>query len=326
MDPRTFLPRPRPGVWACAALLLASPLGAAAPTARPQATPAARGANPFFAFCMDTHDSEKRTLAEQAALLKELGYDGAGHLWLAGLPERLKTLEAAGLKLFQVYLRVNIAPGKRPYDPALKKALPLLEGRGVMLALLVNGGRPSDPAGDARAAALVGEIADLARKSGARVALYPHAGFWLERVEDAVRLARKVDRPNVGVMFNLCHWLKTDGGNDVRRVLSQAKDRLFAVGIHGADTAGEIRSGKGKWIQPLGSGSYDMYGLLRLLDGLGYGGPIGLQCYGLRGDARKHLAQSMAAWQALRKRVLTARRTPPAASRPARRGHEGVPD
>ncbi|MCX5758124.1 MAG: hypothetical protein NTU83_06390, partial [Candidatus Hydrogenedentes bacterium] len=71
-------------------------------------------ANPFFALCMDTHDGKHRNLQEQAQLLRELGYDGFGHLWLDDLKERLSTLDAAGLKLFQVYFRVNIAPGAAP--------------------------------------------------------------------------------------------------------------------------------------------------------------------------------------------------------------------
>ena len=32
----------------------------------------AEASPPFFAFCMDTHDSQKRTLEEQASLLKDL--------------------------------------------------------------------------------------------------------------------------------------------------------------------------------------------------------------------------------------------------------------
>ena len=48
---------------------------------------------------MDTHDAQKRSLAQQAEMLKELGYHGAGHLWLPGLAERLATLDAAGLRL-----------------------------------------------------------------------------------------------------------------------------------------------------------------------------------------------------------------------------------
>ena len=82
---------------------------------------------PFFAYCIDTHDSKHRTLPEQAAMIKELGYDGVGHLWLDNVKERLDTLDAAGLKLFQITIRVNIAPDKEPYDKKLKEILPLLK-------------------------------------------------------------------------------------------------------------------------------------------------------------------------------------------------------
>jgi sugar phosphate isomerase/epimerase len=280
-----------PCIVAC--LLLSGRAPAAEPATRAQFK------NPFFALCMDTHDSKKRSLAEQAALLKELGYAGAGHLWLDHLAERLKTLDEAGLKLFQVYFRVNLDPSKPPYDPKLKEALPLLKGRGTMLAVLITGLRPSDPAGDGRAVELVREIADAAKESGVRVALYPHAGDWLERVEDAVRVAKKVDRPNVGAMFNLCHWLRVDEEKNLKPLLESAVPRLFAVTINGADRAADVQAGRGRMIQPLDSGAFDVYGLLRTLKDLGYTGPVGLQCWGIPGDAREHLARSAAAWRKL---------------------------
>ncbi len=255
---------------------------------------------PFFALCMDTHDARKRNLREQAEMLKELGYAGAGHLWLPGVAERLATLDAAGLKLFQIYLSLNIAPdAKQPYDPQLKDVLPLLKNRDVMLAILVTGGKPSDETGDPRAVALLGEIADMARPYGVRVVLYPHVHNWLERVEDGIRLTRKIQRPNVGVMFNLCHWLKLDDDSKLKPLLQAALPYLMAVSINGTDTGAAIRSGKGNWIQPLDSGSYQISGLLQTLRDLGYHGPIGLQCYGIPGDARDHLARSMAAWRKL---------------------------
>ena len=262
------------------------------------ATPAA-SANPFFAFCMDTHDSEKRTLREQAELLAELGYDGAGHLWLEDVEERLRTLDEFGLRLFQIYLRVDLRPDKPPYDPRLKDVLPLLAGRDVMLALLITGMPPSDTAGDPRAVEILREIADMAADSDTRLALYPHSRDWLERVEDGLRLIGRVDRKNVGVMFNLCHWLKVDEEKNLEPLLSSAMPHLFAVSINGTDTGEEIRSGTGNWIQPLDRGSFDMRGFLQNLENLGYQGPIGLQCYGIGGDAREHLARSIAAWRRL---------------------------
>ncbi len=264
-------------------------------------TPARALSNPFFALCMDTHDAKKRSLQQQAELLKELGYDGAGHLWLDNVSERLKTLDAAGLKLFQIYLRVDIAPNaKSPYDARLKEILPLLKGRDTMLALLVTGGKPSDQTLDPRAVELVREIAGLAEPFGLKIALYPHVNDWLERVEDALRVARKVNRPNVGVMFNLCHWLKVDDENNLQPLLAAARPHLFAVTINGSDRGAEIRTGKGRWIVPLDTGDFDMPGFLKALKDLGYAGPIGLQCYGIPGDARDQLSRSMAAWRKLK--------------------------
>ncbi|MBI5383075.1 MAG: sugar phosphate isomerase/epimerase [Verrucomicrobia bacterium] len=259
--------------------------------------------NPFFALCMDTHDAKKRSLPEQAALLKELGYDGAGHLWLDKVDERLKTLDAAGLKLHQIYIRVDVSPdAKQPYDPRLKEILPQLKGRGTQLAALVGGGKPGDESRDPRAVELLREIAALAQPNGLKIALYPHTSDWLERVEDAVRVTRKVDRDNVGVMFNLCHWLRTDQQRNYRALLERVGPKLFAVSLNGADES-DPSPGWSRYIQPLDAGSFDMGQFLHTLRDLGYRGPVGLQCYGLPGDARDHLARSIAAWRKLNQRA-----------------------
>jgi len=262
-------------------------------------TPASAATNAFFAFCIDTHDAKKRNLEQQARMLKELGYDGVGHLWLDNIPERLKTLDAAGLKLFQITLLVDITPGKQAYDPRLKEVMPLLKGRGVQFVLLMNGLKPSDPAGDPRAVEIVREIAAQADRSGAQVLLYPHSFMWLERIEDAIRVADKVDRPNVGVMFNLCHWLRVSKDRNYKPLLTKAMPRLWAVSINGADEFDD-KPGWARYIQPLGRGDFDMATFLRTLRELGYTGPIGLQCYGIPGDARDHLAASMKAWRGYR--------------------------
>jgi sugar phosphate isomerase/epimerase len=264
--------------------------------------PSGARTNAFFAFCIDTHDAKKRNLEQQAQMLKELGYDGVGHLWLDNIPERLKTLDAAGLKLFQITITVDITPGKQTYDPRLKEVMPLLKGRGVQFVLLMNGMKPSDPAGDARAVEIIREMAALAGESGAQILLYPHSYNWMERIEDAVRVVDKVDRPNVGVMFNLCHWLRVSKSRDYKALLAQAMPRLWAVSINGADEFDD-KPGWGRYIQPLGRGSFDMPAFLKTLHLLGYTGPIGLQCYGIPGDVRDTLAESIKAWRSYSARM-----------------------
>jgi sugar phosphate isomerase/epimerase len=260
---------------------------------------AAENSHSFFAFCMDTHDAEKRTLEQQAQLLKELGYDGCGHLWLDNVAGRLKTLDAAGLKLYQISITVDVGPSaKQPYDPRLADVLPLLKGRGVQLALLMPGGKSSDQSLDAHAVDLIRQIAGRAEPVGAEVVLYPHTGFWLETIQDAVRVADKVGQPNVGVMFNLCHWLRVSKDRNYRQVLELAMPRLRAVSINGADVFDE-NPGFGRYIQPLDAGNFDVGGFLKTLYGAGYKGPVGLQCWGIGGDARTHLARSISAWRRL---------------------------
>jgi sugar phosphate isomerase/epimerase len=77
----------------------------------------------------------------------------------------------------------------------------------------------------------------------------------------------------------------------------------MAVSINGSDDSADLRAGKGKWIVPLDEGRFDLLGLLKTLRGLGYTGPVGLQCWGIGGDAREHLLRSMNAWRKLNERL-----------------------
>jgi sugar phosphate isomerase/epimerase len=251
--------------------------------------------NAFFPFCIDWHDSKKRNFEQQSQMLKELGYSGVGHIWLDKVEERLKALDANKLQLYQITIMVDLKPDKPASDPHLKQVMPLLKGRGTQILLLLNGMKPSDPAGDDKAVAVVREIADLGRDSGVQVLLYPHTDFWLERFEDAIRVEKLVARPNVGTMFNLCHWLRVSKDRNFRALLEAGKERLFAVSINGADEWDE-KPGWDHYIQPLGRGSFDVLAVLRTLKEMGFTGPIGLQCYGIGGDTREHLAESMNTW------------------------------
>jgi sugar phosphate isomerase/epimerase len=254
---------------------------------------------PFFPFCIDWHDAKKRNFEQQATMLKELGYTGVGHIWLDKVAERIESLDRAGLELYQITMTVDLTPGKPAYDTEkFKDVLALVKGRHVQFDLLIGGFKASDPAGDARGVEVLRAMSDLACDSGSQLLLYPHVTNWIERPEDAIRVAAKVDRPNVGVMFNLCHWLRVDSKRDYRSILQQAMPRLWAVSINGADVFDD-KPGWDHYIQPLDKGNFDIAALLRTLKELGYKGPIGLQCFGIGGDAREHLARSLAAWRKL---------------------------
>jgi sugar phosphate isomerase/epimerase len=256
------------------------------------------GPNPFFAMDTATKDEKHKTTGEQAQMLKELGYPGIG-IGYAGadsLAETLKELDQRDLQLFAVYTGINIDPGAQPYDPSLKKALKVLEGRNTILWLFAQSQsqKPSALGGDARAVEILRELADAAAAHKVRISLYPHNGFWIETVEDATRIAEKANRPNVAVTFNLCHWLKVSKDRNVKAAIERAMPRLSVVTINGADTDGQ------DWktlIQTLDHGTFDVRGFLETLRDAGYTGPIGFQGYGIGGDVHDNLKRTMAAWE-----------------------------
>ena len=270
-------------------------------------------ANPFFVFNNGVKDATYDTPAKQVTLLKRLGYDGMEKNGLDDFAEVQGELDRQGLKLFTVYVNVNLDPHQPAYDPRLPEVIRSLKGRPTMLWLNITSRAgtyaPSSREGDAAAIAAVGEIADMARASGIRVMLYPHVWFWLETVDHAISLVEKLGRPDVGLTFNLPHWLAQTRPEDekgLRDLLARARPHLFAVSINGATNIAD-KSDRGTiWkslIQPLGQGTFDTYALLETLVDLGFEGPVGLQCYNVPGDKADILAQSMAAWRGYEDRM-----------------------
>ncbi len=258
---------------------------------------------PFFAMDTGTRDANHATAESQAAMLKELGYAGIGPMY--GSPKALADVLAAndklGLKVFAVYIGLNIDAGKDAISPQLKDAIAQLKGRDAMLWLFVTSKKhkASSLDADAEITALLSELADLAQAANVRIAIYPHTGMVVEKLDDALRLTDKVNKKNLGVTFNLCHWLKTDG-KDLEPKLKAALPRLFVVSINGADTGGK------DWktlIQPLDAGTYDVIAVMALLAKLGYTGPVGLQGYGIKGDVHENLRRSMDAWKKMTAKI-----------------------
>ncbi len=263
--------------------------------------------NPFFA--MDTGTPNGFSPAK-ISMLADVGYTGVDFSALSffdrsvdQLPDVLAAVDEHGLTLYGVYLDVFIDDGACP--PEVERAIELLRGREetvVWAALRSARHEPGSSAGDAAAVATVGAVADLAAGAGLRVVLYPHTDFYAERVADNVRIARQVGRENVGVTWNLCHWLKVEAGLGFEKTAELAMPHLMRVTISGADPR-EGDLGWDRLIQPLDAGSYDVYGFVRRLRRLGYRGPVGLQGYGIGGDHRTILARSLAAWKGFAQRL-----------------------
>jgi sugar phosphate isomerase/epimerase len=256
--------------------------------------------NPFFVFDNGLHGEGLTNIPAQLDLVKQAGFDGLS--WRTDSPARVKqVLDGArqrGLKLFAIYANLDLKDGKLVYDPRLKEIIGLCKGTDVMLwpNLTSTQFKSSDPAGDDIAVAGLRELADLCATNGLRIALYPHVNMWVHRVEDGVRVVKKVDRKNVGLTFNLCHALLDGAEERVPALINAAAPYLFIVTINGADHGAPAKD-MARMIQPLGQGTYDVAAVLQQLKAVGFKGPVGLQCYNLKGDPKSVLTGSMGAWR-----------------------------
>ena len=251
-------------------------------------------------FAMDT--AARLEPAECAQVLADLGYAGLG-----GRPATAKAhaaaLQSKGLVFFNGYHVTNFGYGQTELPADLAKAVDDLAGTGSTLWLGINkvafpaGVRAGPEYGDTIVVPQLKQLLAYAKPKGVKVSLYPHTGFWAAQFEVCLRVANKVDDPNLGVTFNLCHWLKVEGSErDSLQLIKEALPRLNFITINGADTGDTQKLGWDKLIQPLGRGSYDVGAFVAKTRAAGYRGPFGFQGFGIKMDSKELLKETMEGW------------------------------
>ncbi len=261
--------------------------------------------NPFFAFnnSMNKQGLDFIPFETQASILKKYGFDGIEHRETPKIMELKEALDKQGLKIYADYVKIDIDQ-KEPYLQDWKQVIPKLKGTGIILWVHIHSEKykPSDETADNVIVPIVQELADYSKPYGVRLAIYHHVGLVAEKVEDSYRLAQKINRDNVGSVFNLCHFLKTDSEENLEKVINLTLPKLFAVSICGADGGDTKNMDWDRLIQPLGKGTFDTYRLIEILADKGFTGPVGLQCYNLKGAPETYLLQSSDAWKIYKKR------------------------
>jgi len=253
---------------------------------------------PFFTFQNGLWNAESDTPEYWANLVKDVGFDGVELVGLDWIDRMMPELKKHDLRLFTLYIKLDIDK-EQPYDSRLKKYIKELKDTGLHIWMNVRSEKfaPSDPGGDERCVEIISDLADFAWQYGVKIAFYPHANLWVEKVDDGVRLAKKINKPNVGAVFNLCHFLKADETDKLEQKIKNAMPHLFLVSINGADEGNTNEMGWDRLIQPLGEGDYDVLNVLRILKENGYKNPVGLQCYKIEEKSEKFLPKSMATWK-----------------------------
>ncbi|GAB3936013.1 hypothetical protein GCM10028804_55770 [Larkinella terrae] len=260
-------------------------------------------------------DSTYKTFDQQVGFIKSLGFDGVEINQLDSFDGMKAALDKHQFTGSYFYIKIDV--DSPTLDPRIEPDIRALKGTKAVLAPYIISDKKrfasSSGMADTTVVRQIRQMADWAKEAGLQVALYPHVGFYVERVDHALRLVKQIDQPNVGLTFNLCHWLATTPKADRtnwKGLLTTLKPHLKMITISGAndvDAAGMDNGPTGIWNQyilPLGTGSFDTYELVRFaVQDLGFKGPIGVQCYAMKGDKPTNLRNTMAVWKQFKTRL-----------------------
>jgi sugar phosphate isomerase/epimerase len=226
----------------------------------------------LVAWCIVPFDAKKRTPEQRAEMLDALGIKRLAYDYRA---EHVPTfeLEIETMKRHGIELTAWWFPGE--LNEEAKLILSLIKKHQIHPQLWVTGG--GDPAmNESQTAAFINSevarirpIAEAAQDAGCKVALYNHGG-WYGEPKNQIRLLKAIDRPNVGIVYNLHH--AHDQIEQLAENLERMQPYLLALNLNGTQTRGDQI---GKKILPIGEGDRDRE-VLRIIGQSGFKGPIGI--------------------------------------------------
>jgi sugar phosphate isomerase/epimerase len=243
-------------------------------------------------------------------MLKELGYDATyltawSEVAWNDVPKLKDVRKKHGLEVTSVYTVYDLSKGKdEENNGRIGRLIQTIEGcQNIQIAVTESKGQfqKSDPSGDDTAQAALQPLLEQAKKRGIQLLLYPHINTWLERIEDAVRVCRKLEHPNLGVVFCSYHWFAVDGEN-LSAHLAEASPFLRDVNLCGSRRIKDP-SGTRYTLEPLDDGELDNFAVLGALESIKYRGMIGVQGYSVAGDVYVKLRRSIAAYKDMRQRL-----------------------
>lgn len=258
------------------------------------------------AWCIVPFDGKHRGPQQRAAMLQRLGIQRLAYDWrdkdIATFDAELAALQKHHVALGAFWLSMSRDPAN---DPHVAAVLDFVRRNQVKLEIWVMIDQGGLGAMDQQAkvdamAAPVAWLADEAARLGCKVGLYNHGGWFGDPVNQ-IAIIRKINRPNVGIVYNLHH-----GHADVDRfeaLLKQMMPHLLAVNLNGMNRGGERDK-----VLPISTGELDET-LLRQLVVSGYAGPIGILGH-TQDDVELRLADNLAGLAWLR-RKLTGRNPGP---------------
>ena len=205
-------------------------------------------------------------------MLKELGISKFAYDYRA---EHIPTFEEEIVSLKEQGIELSAWWFPTQLNEEAKGILAVLKKHRVTPQLWVMGGGNENMSPEETSKFMASEvvrlrtIADAANEVGCKVGLYNHGG-WFGVPENMTRLLTAIDRPNVGIVYNLHH---AHGELDrLPEVLELLMPHLYVLNVNGMQTNGDK---VGKKIMVIGEGDRDR-DVFQAIDRSGYQGPIGI--------------------------------------------------
>ncbi len=258
--------------------------------------------NNYFAFSDRSYSAD-----EMWDIAKASGYDKFYYSFPRAEQDGIRVASGireqrrrTGLGLGALYTVVRMHEPVPEGGASVVDAMDCLEpGDTLELALMLEWKQDrSDPQHDQMAIDLLDAWLAEAEKRDLEISLYHHFGFWMERFDDCLRLAKKIDNPRLGVTFCGYHWYAVDR-EELDGKLDAARDYLKIVNVCGSRYAPETKQmPTGYTIEPVGRGDFPLSRVIAAMRRIGYTADVGFQGYKLGGDAEANLAESIRGWRA----------------------------
>ena len=256
-------------------------------------------------------DSIYNTYDKQVLLIKSTGYDGIEINQVESFEGMKEALDKHGFNASYFYVRIIL---DSPYiDKRVEEYIRQLKGSKTIIAPFITSTSsftPGDGKADSLVARIIKQLAAWAKLSALQVAIYPHLGFYVQRTDHALRLVKSINRKNVGLSFNLCHWLATttlQERNQLKPHLKKLQPYLKMITVCGANDV--ISKNSNVWddyILPLGEGTFNTYGLLKYcIKDMKLKVPVGVQCYNIKTDKYQLVKNTMNTWKQYKNKLET---------------------
>jgi hypothetical protein len=217
----------------------------------------------LVAWCIVPFDSQARTPAERAAMVKRLGLSRVAYDWrdnhIASFEDEILEYKKHGIEYFAFW---DTHP----------KAFELFVKHDLHPQVWRTAPSPDGATHEDKVAAAVKQLRPLAEQTAkmkGKLGLYNHGG-WGGEPTNLVAVCKALrDIPNndhVGIVYNLHHG--HGHINDFQASLAAMKPYLLCLNLNGMAT-------NGPKILPLGAGEHDVR-LLKNIRESGYAGPIGI--------------------------------------------------